>query len=184
MYSWDWFSNLIRPGSISPGKDVSCDEGDDDCVARTVLEWIDSGSFPDYSFVYFGSIDEAGHAHGWGSPEYYTAARAVDQHIGKILDGLSDSLPNVLDSLLIATTADHGGFGRDHGGFDQVNMETPVIYTNFAGLIKKGHIDEIHSNVRFLPTCLNALHLDIPYYMATPLDILYVDHSEVVVAIV
>lgn len=147
-----------------------CNEADDECVAGAVLSWIEAERFPDYSFVYFGSIDEAGHSHGWGSVEYYAAARAVDEHIGKILARLEEK--GFLSLMLIATTADHGGLGRDHGGFDQANMETPVIYSNFNGLIKNGFIEERHSNVRFLPTCLHAMGLELPDYMAKPLSIL------------
>lgn len=184
VYSWDWFSNLISPSSVD--LETMCADGDDVCVCETVLGWIEKGLFPQYSFVYFGSIDEAGHAYGWGSDEYYTAVRAVDVHIGKILDALKKT--DMLNSILIATTADHGGFGRDHGGFDQANMETPVIYTNFGNnRIKRGYINEIHSNVRFLPTCLHAMGWKetLPGYFATPLNILntpsVLDMTEVIV---
>ena len=30
---------------------------------------------PNLMFIHFDSIDEAGHAHQWGSPDYYAAAK-------------------------------------------------------------------------------------------------------------
>lgn len=169
VYCWDWLSNMVDE-DLSFKYNKSCEEADDDCVRDEVLSWINHRGFPDYSFVYFGSIDEAGHSHGWGSSEYYEAARKVDAHIGEIIAALKSK--GLLDSLLIAVTADHGGLGNGHGGFDQANMETPLIFTNFGNKVKKGIIRETVSNVRFSPTVLNAVGIRTPAYMGRPLDIL------------
>ncbi len=169
-YSWAWIEKLIPKDGTD--KIVSCEYIDDDCVTRAVLKWIDTDSFPDVSFVYFGAIDEMGHRDGWGSDTYYEFARKTDGLLGRILEALEKK--GLLESLLIAVTADHGGYLRDHGAFNQVNMETPAIYSYLGKQIRnfrKGSVLKPHSNMRFLPTCLNAIGIKIPDYMSAPLDL-------------
>lgn len=173
-YSWKWFERLIPKDGTN--MIVSCEYIDDECVTNTVLDWIKSGVFPDVSFVYFGTIDEMGHDHGWGSEEFYAAARDTDKKIGRILEALESH--ELLNSLLIAVTADHGGLGKEHGAFNQINMETPVIYSSLgARKVIQGVIPERHSNLRFLPTCLRAIDVAIPEYMSDAIDIFPITHE-------
>jgi predicted AlkP superfamily pyrophosphatase or phosphodiesterase len=165
-YSWRWLEKLLPPSKMV----VSCEYIDDDCVTSTVLDWISTNSFPDVSFVYFGQIDEMGHQYGWGSVEYYAAAKRVDVLIGTLLQALENA--GLLDSLLIATTADHGGYMKEHGAFNEANMEAPVIYTVFGGRgTRKGLIPNPKSNLHFLPTCLAAVGVELPEYMWSPTSI-------------
>jgi hypothetical protein len=168
VYCWDWLVNMVNPVDWIQHNHF-CEEADDGCVRDQTLSWIKAGRFPDFSFIYFGGIDEAGHSYGWGSPEYFEAADKVDVYIGEIIAALHDN--GLLDSILIGITADHGGIDKGHGGFDQINMETPLIYFNAGGRIRKGLIDEPLSNIRFLPTLMNAVGLSTPAYMGRPLEI-------------
>ena len=73
-------------------------------------------------FVYLNDCDQAGHAHGWMSPQYRAAAAEVDAGIGVLAD-LSEH------SLLIVM-ADHGGGGvstHDHAEPHPSNDHIPLI---------------------------------------------------------
>lgn len=55
-------------------------------------------------------LDQAGHGHGWGSPEYLEAIHDVDVILGELLDlQRQGRIANIL------MTCDHGGFGQIHG---------------------------------------------------------------------
>jgi len=87
-------------------------------AARERLERFSSGLM----FVYLPDCDQAGHAHGWMSDTYLTAAAEVDAAIG-MLSPVSD------DSVLLVT-ADHGGGGvqpREHDEPHPVNDHIPLV---------------------------------------------------------
>lgn len=79
----------------------------------TVLHWLDA--------------DRAGHARGWGSTEYVTAARLLDSAIGRMVGtlGMADD-----PSTLLIAFADHGGGGaraRDHKSTHPLDTTIPII---------------------------------------------------------
>ena len=76
-----------------------------------------------YNFVHFRNPDSAGHAIGWGSPEYLTALRQVGTGLGSIFE-LVTTNAKLKDKTAIILSADHGGFGRDHS-----NNSDPLDYT-------------------------------------------------------
>jgi predicted AlkP superfamily pyrophosphatase or phosphodiesterase len=76
-----------------------------------------------YSFVHFHDADSAGHAKGWGTPEYNAAIIAVDGYLGRILEMIASN-DKLKDKTAIIISADHGGVSRDH--FDSRN---PLDYT-------------------------------------------------------
>ena len=45
---------------------------------------------PDFTFVYLGTVDIAGHNHGWMSAGYLDQVLRVDAVIGTLIDSLSD----------------------------------------------------------------------------------------------
>jgi len=55
------------------------------------------------TFVYLNDCDQAGHAHGWMSPQYRAAAVEVDAAIGVLAD--------LTEHSLVIVMADHGGGG-------------------------------------------------------------------------
>jgi len=66
-----------------------------------------------YAFVHYSSPDDAGHASGWGSAQWNSAVRAVDD----MLEGLFAAIaadPELRDRTLVILTADHGGTGTGH----------------------------------------------------------------------
>lgn len=78
-----------------------------------VLHWLDA--------------DRAGHARGWGSPDYVRAARHLDETLGRLVEEqrvLGDP------ATVLITFADHGGGGavaRDHDSQHPLDVTIPVI---------------------------------------------------------
>lgn len=74
---------------------------------------------PDFAFTYLGWTDEAGHAHGWMTPEYL---RSIDRSFDRIHE-MIDATPDYITIIL----ADHGGHARTHGTPMPEDMLIPVI---------------------------------------------------------
>lgn len=66
-----------------------------------------------YTFLHFADPDNAGHANGWGSTQYNTALKTVDNRLGDIFNMIA-STPALTGKTAIVLTADHGGSGSDH----------------------------------------------------------------------
>ena len=65
-----------------------------------------------FTFLHVGDVDLTGHAHGFGSPAYLDAVRAMDDRLGTILETIDGH--EELDDLIVVLTADHGGRGAKH----------------------------------------------------------------------
>ena len=74
----------------------------------------------DFTFVYFGLTDWAGHNYGWMSEEYMQALRDSWDNIEKLMDALGDEYTYII-------TSDHGGHDRTHGTDSDEDMLIPVI---------------------------------------------------------
>ncbi len=74
----------------------------------------------DFTFLYFGHTDMAGHNHGWMSDEYIQAMHESWDNIRKIMEALGDDYTYII-------TADHGGHDRTHGSDMPEDMIIPVI---------------------------------------------------------
>ena len=74
----------------------------------------------DFTFLYLGYTDMAGHCHGWMSEEYMNAMENSFANISK----LYNSLP---DDYVIIVTADHGGHDRTHGTELDEDMIIPMM---------------------------------------------------------
>ncbi len=77
---------------------------------------------PDALFVYFGQVDETGHAETDPSgkfspenPEYLGAISSVDMLIGSVLAAVEARPRYAEEDWLILVTTDHGGTGTGHG---------------------------------------------------------------------
>lgn len=82
----------------------------------------------DLGFVYFGSLDEAAHAHGARSPEYDAAIRAVDGHVAAVLDTIAARTTYKAEDWLILLTTDHGHRPEGgHGGQTEAERSTFLI---------------------------------------------------------
>lgn len=71
---------------------------------------------PDVSFVYFSSVDEAGHLYGARADEYQAAAERVDTFVGA-MTAVVERRAGEGERWLVALTTDHGHLDRGgHGG--------------------------------------------------------------------
>ena len=109
VYNWEPLRDLSRPGSLafSYFRDNLDDPDGDQVIADEAARLI-AGDRPDFMFVYFGTLDIAGHNHGWMSDEYLAQLERVDGAAGTLLDALPDDVTVLL-------TSDHGGHDRSHG---------------------------------------------------------------------
>ena len=85
---------------------------------------------PDFVFVYFGTVDEAGHAHGWMSDGYLAQLGRVDQALATLINGLPQ------DAVLLVQS-DHGGHDRSHGTDMAEDMTIPWLVSGPG--IKRGY---------------------------------------------
>ena len=80
---------------------------------------------PLFFFLYYGSLDEAGHCRGWYGEDYMEWQRTLDAEVGSVIQALKDA--GIYDDTVIILSADHGGKDLGHGGFTLLELETPFI---------------------------------------------------------
>jgi arylsulfatase A-like enzyme len=80
---------------------------------------------PTLLFIHLDHVDDAGHQHGHGTPQYDSAVEEADRLIGLVLAALRDS--RMADHSLVLVTSDHGGKGKKHGGSTMDEIEIPWI---------------------------------------------------------
>jgi len=166
--AWDWIRYLAEPPAVDF---LFRGQEDDEAVTTEIIKMIRTVQ-PDLMFVHLDDIDETGHRHGWGGPEYVQAARNTDRRVGDILAALKDA--KLLADTLVVITADHGGWGYGHGQNTQACVYIPLIFYG-AGISPKCNINgTVARNADIAPTVLNALGLQRGRFMSgRTLDALY-----------
>ena len=117
---------------------------------------------PLFLLLYQGQVDSAGHATGWGSPEYLRACRNVDANIGRLIDALHAL--GLWDDTAVVFVADHGGLDKGHGGKEDIRVfEVPFLVSGGAarGLCLREPVLLMDA----APTILSLLGLDVPASM-------------------
>jgi predicted AlkP superfamily pyrophosphatase or phosphodiesterase len=109
FYNWEQLRDLSQPGSLrlSFFRDTCYQPDGDQIVADAAAPALAGGDF-DFAFVYFGTVDSAGHYYGWMSEGYLEQLERVDAALGTLLDALPAG-----DTVLLQS--DHGGHDRNHG---------------------------------------------------------------------
>lgn len=103
-----------------------------------------------YSFLHYHDTDTAGHAKGWGSPEYNDALKKVDTQLGKIFDLVSID-ERLKGHTAIILSADHGGLGLNHGINSNALNYTIPFYAWGAGVAAGKDLYELNSSTRANP---------------------------------
>lgn len=114
------------------------------------------------AFVYFGQIDETGHADGFhpSVPTYIAAIERVDAYIGELLAALKSRKTYDNEDWLILVTADHGGQGTGHGdGHKDPDVACSFLIVSGTAA-QRGKIAEECGLVDAVPTVL--AHLGVP----------------------
>ncbi|MCA9552398.1 MAG: alkaline phosphatase family protein [Myxococcales bacterium] len=144
----------------------------DRCAEATAVALL-SRTNVDVLFVYLQSVDEAGHAHGFGPevPEYQRAIEAVDGRVGAILGALEGRCSLADEDWLVVVTSDHGGgvvSPREHGDLVPEERVVPFILARMSGegLAASGH-SQVENILRAPPRLVDVLptvltHLGLP----------------------
>ena len=107
-------------------------------------------------FVYLNDCDQAGHAHGWMSPQYRAAAVEIDAAIGVLSD--------LTEHSLLIVMADHGGGGvttHDHAEPHPINDHIPLILAG-PDVTRRHQLTRQVSLLDIPPTLLSWFGLDVP----------------------
>ena len=103
-----------------------------------------------YTFLHIRSCDSAGHAHGWGSPQYTAAVKQVDGYLGMIFEMIATN-EQLAGKTAIVLTADHGGFSLNHSiKSDPLNYTIP-FYTWGAGVAQGADLYNLNAATRGEP---------------------------------
>jgi predicted AlkP superfamily pyrophosphatase or phosphodiesterase len=152
-HNWEPLRDLNRPETLEFSYyRNNGDRLDGDLVIAEMAAQTIAAERPDFAFVYFGTIDVAGHAWGWMSDGYLRQIERVDNAIGTVLAALTPD-----DTVLLQS--DHGGHERTHGTDAPEDMTIPWV---FAGPgIRQNYA--IRRPVSLLDTAPTLAHvLDVP----------------------
>lgn len=123
FYNWEEIRDVSRPNSLVhscfyAGRVLGYKKAGE-LLTDELIEYL-SEYETDFSFLYFGYPDMAGHNHGWMTDEYMEAIESSWDNIEKIMTSLGDDYNYII-------TADHGGHDRTHGSDMPEDMLIPVI---------------------------------------------------------
>jgi predicted AlkP superfamily pyrophosphatase or phosphodiesterase len=152
FYNWEQLRDLGRPGSLDLAyfRNTSYQPDGDQITADEAARVFAAGP-PEFTFVYFGTVDTAGHYYGWMSDGYLRQLEAVDTALGTLLDALPADAALLLQS-------DHGGHERTHGTDLLEDMTIPWLAAGPG--IRQGYtIDTPVSLLDTAPTLARMLGL-------------------------
>ena len=124
FYSWEQLKDCTVPGDLAfsyfcsggaYGFDVANEK-----LTRAALAHLQENDL-DFTFLYLGYPDAAGHNHGWMGPEYMESMEQSWKCIQTVLETLGTEEYNFI------ITADHGGHDRTHGTHLPEDMIIPII---------------------------------------------------------
>ena len=154
FYNWEQLRDLSQPGMLTysyfvRGGDFGYDVANNEVTDRAI-EYLAKNP-TDFTFLYLGYLDEAGHAHGWMSDGYYEALENSWQNIDKIVNTLPEDY-------VVIVTADHGGHERCHGTDLPEDMTIPFIA--FGNGIEEGKVLEEACIIDIPPTVAKLLSVE------------------------
>lgn len=122
FFSWEPLRDVSRPGSVSVSQLIAYEnnpEVSDVRVLETALPYLRSAEH-DFTFLYFGSVDEVGHLAGWMSERYLQQVEQVDGLLARALEAISSNT-------YVMVMSDHGGRWRMHGSDHPEEMTIPFF---------------------------------------------------------
>ena len=137
FYSWEYFRNLLMPGSLDHSYFINSGSVDnrDIEVAQAAAGCLNSYC-PDFCFIYLEGTDIAGHRSGFMSAEYLDAIETADTALGIILNKLKKA--DLFDCYNIILHSDHGGIDHHHTENRPEVMTVPWIA--FGPEVRQKHI--------------------------------------------
>lgn len=124
FYDWENLRDIGRPGTLTRSYFVNSEllgaQITTPQVAQECMDYLRQTKDADFTFLYMNYPDEAGHDHGWMSPEYHAAVTDCWDIIDRVI-GLLD------EDYTVIITADHGGHDRNHGLDIPEDMTIPLF---------------------------------------------------------
>jgi predicted AlkP superfamily pyrophosphatase or phosphodiesterase len=120
FHDWEGFSRLFERDAADV---VEHPTGPVETTKRAIAYL--KAKRPEFTFIHLDHVDDAGHSHGHGTPQYYQAVAEADRLIGLVLQGFADA--GIAERTIVLVTADHGGKGKGHGGATMDEIEIPWI---------------------------------------------------------
>ncbi len=120
FHDWDGFGRLFERKAVNQIEDS---DGPQKAIEHA-MAYIKKEQ-PQLTFIHLDHVDDAGHAYGHGTPQYYAAVAEADRLIGLVLHGLEEA--GIADRTVVLVTSDHGGVGKKHGGNTIAELEIPWI---------------------------------------------------------
>ncbi len=109
------FVTLAIPDSLDQVFVPAAEKAEDPEVTVHAVQFIAEHQ-PQVLFVHLPSNDNVGHAKGWATADQLASMAVADACVGRILKAIDDA--KLTDATAVIITADHGGFGRQHGPDD------------------------------------------------------------------
>lgn len=155
FFSWEELRDLSRPGSTAISEffsgRVNTYEKANEVLTDRVISLVKNGEMPDFTFLYLGLVDYAGHKYGWMSDEYIESVRSSIECIRRVAEILPE------DHQLIVT-ADHGGHNRSHGADIPEDMTIPLFFWHKSFASKE--FDCETSIIDIAPTIVSMLGVE------------------------
>jgi predicted AlkP superfamily pyrophosphatase or phosphodiesterase len=131
IYNWEPLRDLSRPEQLSYAyfRAYTYSADTDEPMADEAVRLLGAEHY-DFVFLYFGSVDLAGHGYGWMSPEYLGQLSRVDSLLGRVVAALPAEAHILVQS-------DHGGHERTHGTEMDEDMTIPWIVAGPG--VRAGH---------------------------------------------
>ena len=151
FYNWEELRDLTRPGSLVFSYFCKAaqigDERANDMVTDAAIQYLRENE-TDFTFLYLGFPDNAGHKFGWMGEEYLRAVQNSWDNIERIMTTLPEDYT-------VIVTADHGGHGKTHGTELPEDMTVPMIFTGSS--FRPGEITGEVSIMDLAPTVAKLL---------------------------
>ncbi len=124
FYNWEDLRDISRPNSLAhsvfyAGKAIGYREAGE-IITNELLDYVKKYD-TDFTFLYLGYTDWAGHKFGWMSEEYMSAMQSSWSNIERVMNELGDEYNYII-------TADHGGHDRTHGSEMPEDMIIPMAF--------------------------------------------------------
>jgi len=130
FYGWEQLRDIARPGSLTYGEYISLSSADntDQLLTDSAIVRIKQIN-PDFTFLYLGQTDVAGHDFGWMTDEYLKTVNNAVNCVKKICEEFRNEYT-------VIVTTDHGGHDRNHGEDIPEDMTIPMFF--IGDMFEKG----------------------------------------------
>jgi hypothetical protein len=140
--------HIARPGSVDvferPG--YFCRKVVDQAAAYFVEKR------PQIEFIHFSDPDDRGHRSGWMSADQIAGIGESDRCLGSLIDAVVKA--GLEDETLIIVSADHGGHGKNHSGYNH-EEDRLIPWLAWGAGVRPGH--HIKGPVSTMDTAATAL---------------------------